>query len=146
MSLRASSRLSPRSHGVRIRFSVPSAFIVGLSTTLVTGIRTSSERRSIRLPQSVMETMWRSWRSSRRRIIWGSSACRLLRKRRCVRILILCVSFCSLAPPQLLIGNVVYARLCVTGPYRAVPDYRPAMEKGDPLSSWIPSLHELKLP
>ena len=47
---------------------------------------------------------------------------------------------------QLLIGDVVGARFDVTDPYSAVPDYRPTTEEGEPLSSWITSLNEFKLP
>jgi hypothetical protein len=47
---------------------------------------------------------------------------------------------------QLLIGDVVGARFNVTDPYSAVPDYRATTEEGEPLSSWITSLDELKLP
>ena len=47
---------------------------------------------------------------------------------------------------QLLIGDVVGADFDVTDPYSAVPDYRLTTAEGEPLSSWITSLHGLKLP
>jgi hypothetical protein len=47
---------------------------------------------------------------------------------------------------QLLIGGVLGTAFDVADPYSAVPDYRETTADGEPLSSWITSLHDLKLP
>jgi hypothetical protein len=47
---------------------------------------------------------------------------------------------------QLLIGDVVGAGFDVADPYSAVPDYRATTADGEPLSAWITSLDELRLP